>query len=90
MCNVDFVTIELAGLLHGRIQAEVSIKLLWGRKQVKEAHFSDQDGCTEKTDTTQGLEKEDTVINRRPFQLINSLMQVLKLLSRSPGIPGRL
>ncbi len=90
MCNVDFVTIELAGLLHGRIQAEVSIKLLWGRKQVKEAHFSDQDDCAEKTDTTQGLEKEDTVINRRPFQLINSLMQVLKLLSRSPGIPGRL
>ncbi len=88
--HVDFVTIELAGLLHGRIQTEVSIKLLWGRKQVKEAHFSDQDDCAEKTDTTQGLEKEDTVINRRPFQLINSLMQVLKLLSRSPGIPGRL
>ena len=80
--HVDFVPIELAGLLHGRIQAEVRIKLLLGRKQVKGAHFSDQDGCTEKTDTTQGLEKEDTVINRRPFQLINSLMQVLKLLSR--------
>ncbi len=76
--HVDFVTIELAGLLHGRIQAEVSIKLLWGRKQVKGAHFSDQDDCAEKTDTTQGLEKEDAVINRCPFQLINSLMQFLK------------
>ena len=33
--HVDFVTIELAGLLYGRIQTEVGIKLLWGRKQVK-------------------------------------------------------
>ena len=50
--HVDFIPIELAGLLHGRIQAEVRIKLLRGRKQDKGAHFSDQDGCTEKTDTT--------------------------------------
>ncbi len=28
--HADFVTVELAGLLYGRLQTEVSIKLLWG------------------------------------------------------------
>ena len=35
--HMDFVTIELARLLYGRIQTEVGIKLLWGRKQVNSA-----------------------------------------------------
>lgn len=48
--HMDFVTVELTGLLYGRIQTEVSIKLLWGRKQVKGAHFSDQGDRTEEAD----------------------------------------
>ena len=51
--HVDFVPIELAGLLYGRIQAEVSIELLLGRKQVKGTHFSNQYNRTEKTDAAQ-------------------------------------
>ena len=35
--------VELPGLLYGRIQAEVGIQLLRGRKQVKRAYFCDQD-----------------------------------------------
>ena len=76
--HVNFITIELAGLLYGRIQTEVGIKFLWGRKQVKGAHFSDQDDCAEEADAPQGLEKEDAVIDRRLFQLINCLMQFPK------------
>ena len=73
--HVDFVTVEFAGLLYGRIQTEVGIKLLWGGKQVKGTHFSNQDNCAEEANAPQGLQKGDAVIGRCPFQLINSLMQ---------------
>ncbi len=76
--HVDFVTIELAGLLYGRIQTEVGIKLLWGRKQVKGTHFRDQYDRAEEADTPQRLEKEDAVIDQCPCQFFNSLMQLLK------------
>ena len=49
--HVDLVTIELTGLLYGGIQAEVGIKLLRGRKQVKRSHFRNQDNRAEETDT---------------------------------------
>ena len=57
--HVDFVTVELAGLLYGRIQTEVGIKLLWGGKQVKGTHFSDQDNRAEEANAPEGLEKEE-------------------------------
>lgn len=55
--HVDFVTVELAGLLYSRIQTKVGVKLLWGGEQVKGSHFSDQDNRAEEADTPQGLEK---------------------------------
>ena len=55
--HVDFVTIELAGLLYGRIQAKVGIKLFWGGKQVKGTHFCNQHNSAEKTYTPQGLDE---------------------------------
>ena len=63
--HVDFVTVEFAGLLYGRIQTEVGVKLLWGGKQVKGAHFSNQDNRAEEANTPQGLEKEDAVIDSK-------------------------
>ena len=69
------VPMELAGVIYTRIHPKVSIKLLWGRKQVKGAHFRDQDDRAEKTDAAQGLEEADAVINRLPLQFIHSFMQ---------------
>ena len=40
--HMHFVTVELAGLLYGRIQTKVGIKLLGGG-QVKGVHFGNQD-----------------------------------------------
>ena len=73
--HVNIVPVELAGLLYGRIQTEVGIKLLWGGKKVKGTHFRNQDNRAEEANAPQRLEKEDTVIDGCSFQLINSLMQ---------------
>ena len=43
---MDLITIKLTGLLYSRIQTKVSIKLLWGRKQIKIPHFGHQDNGT--------------------------------------------
>ncbi len=66
---------ELAGVIYTGIHPKVSIKFLWGRKQVERAHFRDQDDRAEEADTAQGLEEADAVINRIPLQFIYSSMQ---------------
>ena len=73
--HVHPVPVELAGVIHTGIHAKVSIKFLGWGKQVKGAHFRDQDDCAEETDAAQGLEEADAVINRISLQFIHSLMQ---------------
>ena len=80
------VPMELAGVIYTRIHPKVSIKLLWGRKQVKGAHFRDQDDRAEKTDAAQGLEEADAVINQLPPAVYLQLYAVLRVCC--PDVPG--
>jgi len=73
--HVDPVPFELAGIIYTWIKAETGIKLLWGRKQVKGAHFSNQDNCTQETGSPEGLDEADLVIGRLALQSIHSLME---------------
>ena len=76
--HVNSVPMELAGIVYTGIQPKVSIEFFRRGKQVKGTHFRKQDDCTQETDAWQGLEKGDTVTDRRSFQPVDSLMQFFK------------
>lgn len=51
--HMHFIAVQFPGLFDSRIKAKVSIEFLWGRKQLKGAHFCDQNYCAEESNPMQ-------------------------------------